>query len=94
MLRLRATFLRWLFGAVIQAMVTGILLATTLDPAWSQDKRIIKIIVPFTPGGGADALARLLAEQIARAHDATIIVEKSAWSWHGNSHRGHSSCGA
>jgi tripartite-type tricarboxylate transporter receptor subunit TctC len=75
MVRPRATFMWWLFGALIQAMVTGIFLTTTLDSAWSQDKRIIKIIVPFTPGGGADALARLLAEQIARAHDATIIVE-------------------
>jgi tripartite-type tricarboxylate transporter receptor subunit TctC len=35
--------------------------------AWSQTTRTIKIIVPISPGGGVDSLARLLAEQIGRA---------------------------
>jgi tripartite-type tricarboxylate transporter receptor subunit TctC len=71
----RSLFLRWLFGAVITPIVACLFLATTLDAAWPQDKRTLKIIVPFSSGGGADVLARLLAEQIGRARDATIIVE-------------------
>jgi tripartite-type tricarboxylate transporter receptor subunit TctC len=43
--------------------------------AWSQTTRTIKIVVPFTAGGGADILARLLAEQIGRAQGATMVIE-------------------
>jgi tripartite-type tricarboxylate transporter receptor subunit TctC len=42
--------------------------------AWSQ-ARTIKVVVPFPPGGGADILARLLTEQIGRAHGPTIVIE-------------------
>jgi len=40
-------------------------LALTAGPAPAQT-RTIKIIVPSTAGGGADALARLLGDQISR----------------------------
>jgi tripartite-type tricarboxylate transporter receptor subunit TctC len=35
----------------------------------------IRIIVPSTPGGGADVLARMLAQQIGKAQGATMIIE-------------------
>jgi len=43
--------------------------------AWSQTTRTIKLVVPFPPGGVADVLARLLAEQIGRAQGPTFVVE-------------------
>jgi tripartite-type tricarboxylate transporter receptor subunit TctC len=43
--------------------------------AWSQGSRPIKIIVPVSPGGGADAAARLLGEQIGRAQGQTVLIE-------------------
>jgi tripartite-type tricarboxylate transporter receptor subunit TctC len=43
--------------------------------AWSQTARTIKIVVPFAPGGAADTLARLLAEQISRAQGSTMLIE-------------------
>jgi tripartite-type tricarboxylate transporter receptor subunit TctC len=43
--------------------------------AWPQATRTIRIVVPFQPGGTADILARLLAEEIGRTHGATIVVE-------------------
>jgi tripartite-type tricarboxylate transporter receptor subunit TctC len=43
--------------------------------ASSQTTRTIKVVVPNTPGGSVDILARLLAEQIGRAQGTTVIVE-------------------
>src|SRR3954464_15148757 len=42
---------------------------------WAQTGRTIRIIVPSTAGGGADTLARLLADQISRAQGQTLVVE-------------------
>jgi tripartite-type tricarboxylate transporter receptor subunit TctC len=42
---------------------------------WSQTQRIIKIIYPFPPGGSADIVARLLADQISRSQGVSTIVE-------------------
>jgi tripartite-type tricarboxylate transporter receptor subunit TctC len=43
--------------------------------AQAQSSRTIKIIVPSTAGGGADVLARMLADQIGKAKGQTIVVE-------------------
>ena len=37
--------------------------------------RVIKIIVPFAPGGGTDAIARVLAQEMAKDLGASIIIE-------------------
>src|SRR5438552_9269631 len=37
--------------------------------------RVIKIIVPFAPGGGTDAIARVLAQEMAKDLGATVIIE-------------------
>jgi tripartite-type tricarboxylate transporter receptor subunit TctC len=42
--------------------------------AWSQT-RAIKLIVPSAAGGGADILARLLADQMSRSQGLSIVVE-------------------
>jgi tripartite-type tricarboxylate transporter receptor subunit TctC len=43
--------------------------------AQAQSSRTIKIIVPSTAGGGADVLARMLADQIGKAQSQTMVVE-------------------
>lgn len=45
------------------------------SPASAQTNRAVKIIVPLAAGGGADILARVLAEQINRTQNTTVVVE-------------------
>jgi tripartite-type tricarboxylate transporter receptor subunit TctC len=51
------------------------LLAVHPAGAEAQASRVIRIVVPSTAGGGADVLIRVLADQIGRVHDRTIVVE-------------------
>jgi tripartite-type tricarboxylate transporter receptor subunit TctC len=50
----------------------------TLSDAWSQATRTIRIVVPFSPGGAVDVVARLLADQIGRTQGLTMVVENHA----------------
>lgn len=43
--------------------------------AQAQTSRTIKFVVPFAAGGTADLLARLLAEEIGKAHGVTSVIE-------------------
>src|SRR5215211_2676854 len=38
-------------------------------------ERIIRIVVPFAPGGGTDVIARALAQEMAKDLGASIIIE-------------------
>jgi tripartite-type tricarboxylate transporter receptor subunit TctC len=41
----------------------------------SYPDRIVKIVVPFAPGGGTDVIARTLAQEMAKDLGASIIIE-------------------
>ncbi len=65
------------FG-ILKALLAAIPLvffAVSGDAAHAQTARPVKIIAPSTAGGGADVLARLLADQISRTQGATLVVE-------------------
>jgi tripartite-type tricarboxylate transporter receptor subunit TctC len=61
----------------LAAVVAAVVLsgAPAGDRAWSQTSKIIKVVVPYAPGGANDILARLLGEQIGRAGGPTIVIE-------------------
>ena len=61
-------------GKYLAALVVGALAALS-SQAPAQTSRTIKIIVPSTAGGGADVLARMLADQIGRMQGQTMVVE-------------------
>jgi tripartite-type tricarboxylate transporter receptor subunit TctC len=55
---------------------------TMLPSALSYDKasalypdRIVKIVVPFAPGGGTDVIARTLAQEMARDLGVSVVIE-------------------
>jgi tripartite-type tricarboxylate transporter receptor subunit TctC len=61
---------------IIRSLIAvTVLLSIPPDGASAQTSRTIKIIVPSTPGGGSDTIARILADYVSRAYNQTMVVE-------------------
>jgi len=60
-------------AAGVAALAFALLLSG--EGASSQTPRTIKLVVPVAPGGPSDTLARVLAEEIGRAHRLTMVIE-------------------
>jgi tripartite-type tricarboxylate transporter receptor subunit TctC len=54
--------------ALLQCLATG-------QTAWSQTDSTLRIMVPFTPGGGADSAARAVARRLQVELGETVVVE-------------------
>ena len=50
-------------------------LAIAALPAWAQGGKPLRILVGFPPGGGTDAIARLLADKLKDRLGAPVVVE-------------------
>jgi tripartite-type tricarboxylate transporter receptor subunit TctC len=50
-------------------------LAVAPAPAAAQDANVLRVIVPYPPGGGTDRAARLLAEALQPRLNQTVVVE-------------------
>jgi tripartite-type tricarboxylate transporter receptor subunit TctC len=50
-------------------------LALTGGASAAYPERIIKIVVPFAPGGGTDVVARTLAQEMAKDLGVSVIIE-------------------
>jgi tripartite-type tricarboxylate transporter receptor subunit TctC len=65
-----------LVALLVAALAPGIVPAASAQPdADPYPVRTIKLIVPFPPGAGTDAVARLVARQLGQSLPATIVVE-------------------
>ena len=57
--------------------VTAVVMAGLTGPAYAQSypDRPIRLLVPFTPGGGTDILARIVAQKMAENMGQPIVVD-------------------
>ncbi len=66
-------------GAAAVASLSAV--ATFSTPAFAADhypSRVIKLVVPFPPGGGNDTLGRLVAQRLSTGLGQPVIVENRA----------------
>lgn len=68
------------FGRVFTAvsLVAATLLSVPGALAQSYPNREIRLIVPFAPGGGSDALARIVGQRLSEKLGQSVIVENRA----------------
>ncbi len=71
---------QWLrtFAALVAASAASGAMAQSGAAVFPEQGRVIRIIVPFSAGGGVDSAARLLAEQMRKLLGANVIVENKA----------------
>nr|WP_315845878.1 tripartite tricarboxylate transporter substrate binding protein [uncultured Achromobacter sp.] len=63
---------RW-FGRAAAALLVGVAGAPQALAAFPD--RPVKLVVPYTPGGAADQLSRVLAERLSRELSQSVVVE-------------------
>ena len=62
----------------------GVAASLVTPGAWAQTaaanypERAVKIVVPFAPGAGTDAMARLIAQKLGEVMNATFVVDNKA----------------
>src|SRR6201995_3428071 len=64
---------RSIISALALAACAFVLSASGVRAAYPE--RIIKIVVPFAPGGGTDVVARTLAQEMAKELGVSVIIE-------------------
>jgi tripartite-type tricarboxylate transporter receptor subunit TctC len=75
-----ATRLQWIAGGVV-ALLAALATTSTAQAqpsAAAFPERPVKIVVPFAPGAGTDAMGRLMAQKMGEMLGGTFVVENRA----------------
>ena len=59
----------------LAAIGLAMLLTAAADRDAAAQSKIIKLVVPYTPGSGPDIVSRLMAEEIAKQQGPALVVE-------------------
>jgi tripartite-type tricarboxylate transporter receptor subunit TctC len=65
-------------GGVVVAFVASALMSTAPGAAQDYPTRSVRIVVPFPPGGTADALPRIIGDWLARKWGQPVVIENKA----------------
>ncbi len=67
--------MRHRLGMMFGLLMCGLILFSVAAPAQTYPSRVIKMIVPFTPGSPNDVMARLLTEHLSPRLGQPIVIE-------------------
>lgn len=65
-------------GATLAFVMATALPAQAADQAQSWPNQTIRLVVPFAPGGGSDAVGRILAQHLSGRLGQSVVVENRA----------------
>ena len=65
-------------GAVASLLAPAVLAQALPATSTGYPDRAVKIVVPFAPGAGTDAMARLVAQKLGEVMNATFVVDNRA----------------
>jgi tripartite-type tricarboxylate transporter receptor subunit TctC len=60
--------MQWRLCLPVALTIVTLIGVFTSSAAWSQASQTIRLILPFPPGGPADIMARLAAQQVGSKH--------------------------
>ncbi len=66
------------FGVGATASAQGTSQGTTQDTTRDYPARTVTLVVPYPPGGGVDAIARIVAEKLSSALGQQVVVDNRA----------------
>ncbi|PXW99525.1 tripartite-type tricarboxylate transporter receptor subunit TctC [Sphaerotilus hippei] len=64
----------------LRSLVAALALSVSSLPLWAQSypERAVKLLVPYAPGGSADIVARLIADEWGRSLGKPVFIENKA----------------
>jgi tripartite-type tricarboxylate transporter receptor subunit TctC len=66
---------------LIRGSAASVIAVSVSSPGWAQaskevwPSRFVRLVVPFTPGGGIDAIGRLVSARLSEKWGQQIVVE-------------------
>ncbi len=66
---------RWCHASAFAAALLGVVGLATTGRAQDYPAQTVKIVVPFTAGGGVDVVARIVAPKLGEALGQSVIIE-------------------